>query len=349
MANVPSPQGSSLAEAARFWEPWRLWYNAALFVVVILWVAFTWPHFRPAFTLEALGKMLVLALLANVCYCAAYLLDFPLQAIPSESTRRRLRWAIWIVGMLFALLIENYWIADEIYPDVHEKQGAAMLGAGEMFRGGVSAARNINFPAPLAVMGFLAAAIGVFAAIMAVLIFWLARKPRLARVAAFVLGGGAVIYFALLLGFSAGSREVLLAPGQEKYFCEIDCHLAYSVVDVKTRAEGAVNDYVVTLRTRFDQTTTSPSRPKDAPLAPSPRQVRLIDAAGHQYPLVATAGTPLMTPLTPASSYTTQLQFKVPSDARGLRLLIETIPGWPDHFVIGDENSLGHKKTYFAL
>jgi hypothetical protein len=43
------------------------------------------------------------------------------------------------------------------------------------------------------------------------------------------------------------------------------------------------------------------------------------------------------------------LEFKVPKDARGLRLLIETVPGWPDRLVIGDENSLGHKKTYFAL
>jgi hypothetical protein len=32
-----------------------------------------------------------------------------------------------------------------------------------------------------------------------------------------------------------------------------------------------------------------------------------------------------------------------------LRLLINTIPRWPDRLVIGDENSWLHKKTYFAL
>ncbi len=26
---------------------------------------------------------------------------------------------LWLLGILFALLIANYWIADEIYPDVH--------------------------------------------------------------------------------------------------------------------------------------------------------------------------------------------------------------------------------------
>lgn len=336
-------------QAVHFWESKRLWYNAALFAVVVLWVGFTWPYFRPALTLDALGKMLVLALLANVSYSTAYVAEFFLQVVTSDGVRKRVRWGMWVLGMLFALLLENYWIADEIYPDVHEKQGAAMLGAGEMFRGSATAASNMNFPAPLAVVGFLAAVIGLLAAIGAVLIFWFARKPRMARVAGFALGGGAVVYLALLFGFSASSRETLLSRGQEKYFCEIDCHLAYSVVDVTTRDQGAMNDYVITLRTRFDETTISPNRPKDAPLTPSPREVRLIDESGRQYDVTSTAGTSLMSPLTPASSYRTQLHFRVPKDARGLRLLIQTLPGWPDHFVIGDENSLAHKKTYLAL
>lgn len=76
---------SQFRQAAGFWEPKRLWYNAALFVVVLLWVGFTWPHFQPAFTLDALGKMLVLALLANICYSVAYVPEFFLQAVTSDS------------------------------------------------------------------------------------------------------------------------------------------------------------------------------------------------------------------------------------------------------------------------
>ncbi len=343
------PDRAPFTLAARFWEPRRLWYNAALLVVVLLWLGFTWPHFRPALTLDALGKMLVLALLANVCYCAAYPVEFFLQTFVLGGALRRIRWTVFILGMLLALIVENYWIADEIYPDVYEKQGAIMLGTGEMFRGGVVSASNMNFPAPLAVVGFLAACIGLFVALAAVLIFWFARKPKFARFSAASIGTVAILYFALLLGFSACSHESVLARGQEKYFCEIDCHLAYSVIDVKTQHQGALNDYFITLRTRFDETTASPNRPKDAPLMPSPREVCLIDETGNRYEVASTVGTALMTPLIPASSYTTQLEFKVPVDARGLHLLIETLPGWPDHFVIGDENSLGHKKTYFAL
>ncbi len=210
-------------------------------------------------------------------------------------------------------------------------------------------ASNMNFPAPLAVLGFLSACVGLFVAIAAGLIFWFARKPKLARITAASVGTGAVIYLALLLGFSAGSHPVMLARGQEKYFCEIDCHLAYSIADVKTDSDGTSSHYIVYLRTRFDETTTSPSRPKDATLAPSPREVRLIDGTGHEYAPVASAGTPLMTPLKPADSYTTQIEFVVPRDASGLRLLINTVAQWPDRVVIGDENSWLHQKTYFAL
>ena len=210
-------------------------------------------------------------------------------------------------------------------------------------------ASNMNFPAPLAVVAFLGAGVGLFLAIAATLIFWFARKPKFARLAAAVIGAGAVIYFALLFGFSAGSHTKALALGQEKYFCEIDCHLAYSVMDVKSRTDSSSTVLVVTLRTRFDETTTSPSRPKDAPLTPSPREAWLIDGSARIYGPVATHGTPLLTALKPAEAYETQLEFRVPKDARTLRLLINTVPAWPDHLVIGDENSWLHKKTYFAL
>jgi len=31
---------------------------------------------------------------------------------------KRRRWILWLMGMMFAVLFENYWIADEIYPFV---------------------------------------------------------------------------------------------------------------------------------------------------------------------------------------------------------------------------------------
>ena len=116
-----SPAGSFrqvLADAIRFWEPRRLIYNLLLAVVVVVWLVASWPHFRPVFTLHSLLLLSILALLANACYCAAYILDIPMQSLFVGDALRRWRWCLWVIGTLFAILFENYWIADEIYPFV---------------------------------------------------------------------------------------------------------------------------------------------------------------------------------------------------------------------------------------
>jgi len=79
----------------------------------------TWPHFRSALTLTSLFLMSILALLANACYSAAYFVDIPLQSSSAGAIRKRFRWGLWILGTLFAFVLANYWIADEIYPDFH--------------------------------------------------------------------------------------------------------------------------------------------------------------------------------------------------------------------------------------
>jgi hypothetical protein len=106
------------ADAMRFWELRRLLYNFVLCAVVVAWVVGTWPHFQPMFEPHSLLLLAVLALLANVCYCAAYLVDIPMQRTATGGMWRRRRWALWMGGMLLAILLANYWIADEIYPFV---------------------------------------------------------------------------------------------------------------------------------------------------------------------------------------------------------------------------------------
>ncbi|PYX67585.1 MAG: hypothetical protein DMG78_27370 [Acidobacteria bacterium] len=116
-----SPSGpfrAFLTDAIRFWEPRRLVYNFVLAVVVVVWIVASWPHFHPAFTLHSLLLLSVLAVLANVCYCAAYFVDIPMQSLSVGRALRRQRWGLWVMGTLFAILFENYWIVDEIYPFV---------------------------------------------------------------------------------------------------------------------------------------------------------------------------------------------------------------------------------------
>ncbi len=112
------PVRALFANAFRFWEMRRLFYNLALLVVVGLWIASTWPHFRPALTWNSLLIMSVLGLFANVLYCAAYLVDIPLQSSAIGDVWRRRRWMLWVLGTLLAIVLANYWIVDEIYPFV---------------------------------------------------------------------------------------------------------------------------------------------------------------------------------------------------------------------------------------
>jgi hypothetical protein len=120
LGSAPSaPFKDLLADAARFWERRRVIYNLILLAVVVTWIVASWPHFRPAMHLFPLFQLIVLGLIANVLYCGAYFVDIPMQSSGVAADWRRWRWALWALGTLFAFLLTNYWIADEIYPFVN--------------------------------------------------------------------------------------------------------------------------------------------------------------------------------------------------------------------------------------
>jgi hypothetical protein len=181
-------------------------------------------------------------------------------------------------------------------------------------------------------------------------------------VAASILIAG---YATVLVGASLASSEKVLQPGAEKYFCEIDCHLAYSIANAKsareingTQARGTF--YVLSLRTRFDETTIS-SRRGNGPLEPSPKQLTLIDAAGNRHEISAAgqaalessaaAGSPILTPLRPGESFTSNFVFDLPGGTQNAKLQLESIdsPSWIGKLVIADEASILHKKTLLAV
>jgi hypothetical protein len=209
-------------------------------------------------------------------------------------------------------------------------------------------ASNMNFPAPVAVLGFLAAIAGLVLSALAALTFLFVGKAKWTRRLGALIGAGALVYFGLLFTMAFASREETLAPGQEKYFCEIDCHLTYSVLRGREEFQDGHRQVHIVLRTRFDEATISSHRPKDATLSPNEREIVLLDSQGRNFVPVTFAGVPLTRSLIPGESYETELTFRVPPDASRLRLLVTSL-GWEEHLLIGDEKSPGHKKTYLAV
>ncbi len=105
-----------LSDAIRYWEPRRIAYNAALALVVAGWAMVARGHFRDGHDVRLLLALFVLAVLANACYCAAYIVDIPMQYSSFQDAWRHRRWALWLVGTLFAMALAYFWIADEIVP-----------------------------------------------------------------------------------------------------------------------------------------------------------------------------------------------------------------------------------------
>ena len=220
--------------------------------------------------------------------------------------------------------------------------------------------------APIVVLLFLGAAL--MTGISLVVLFYGAvrRSSFFAK-----LGAGAVFtiliaYLILLCGVSFASSEKLLPVGGWKYFCEIDCHVAYSVIGAQTaealgpemqQTDAHGQFVIVRIKTWFDERTISSHR-GNGPLTPNPRKVFLVDETGRRFESSAPGqaaferlgnpSTPLSAALRPGESYTTNFVFDVPKDLRNLRLLI-TEDDAETRLVIGHENSLLHKKIYFGL
>jgi hypothetical protein len=113
--SAPRPH-KYFSSARKFWERKRPAYNAVLGMFVVIWVVATWPHFRAAMNWGDLGRLLILASIANALYCAGYIVDLLAQQIVRPNALWAIRWTTFCIGMAFAILLTNYWIADEIYP-----------------------------------------------------------------------------------------------------------------------------------------------------------------------------------------------------------------------------------------
>jgi hypothetical protein len=99
---------AALSEAIRYWEPRRLLFNAVLLAVVAT-VYFGAPAGgRARLDFDLLQGLFVLAVLANVAYCAAYVVDVAVQTTTLRDNWLRLRWILLLIGLAFAAVLANF-------------------------------------------------------------------------------------------------------------------------------------------------------------------------------------------------------------------------------------------------
>lgn len=165
----------------------------------------------------------------------------------------------------------------------------------------------------------------------------------------------------LPLAASFTSREPVLGPGEETYFCEIACHLACRAVGVSRaglRTAVGRARWQVTVVTRFDPEITAPWRPAGRALVPGPRRARLRLADGTAVRAVAESesgglgildeDTPLSEPLRPGESPRSVLFFFPPARASLSGPLLEDDPGLSPLWICHQRSPL-HAKVLPAL
>jgi hypothetical protein len=98
----------AITDAIGYWERRRIAYNAILLAVVLAVFATLWPESRSAVSGDRLLGLFLLAVLANVLYSTAYIVDVVAQYSGFRDTWRRYRWILLAMGSTFAGIIARF-------------------------------------------------------------------------------------------------------------------------------------------------------------------------------------------------------------------------------------------------
>ena len=97
-----------LTDAIRFWEPRRVLYNLSLAAIVVAYFVVGYPKSKAVLSIDFALGLFLLAVAANVAYCAAYLADIFVQASGFRDIWKRARWVLFGIGTLFAAIITRF-------------------------------------------------------------------------------------------------------------------------------------------------------------------------------------------------------------------------------------------------
>ncbi len=103
-------------DAIRFWEPRRLLYNLALAIVVGAYFVAGFPGSKSVLSIDFGLGLFLLAVAANVAYCAAYPADIFVQASGFRDTWKRARWGLFALDTFFAAFSNRFLAKGMFHP-----------------------------------------------------------------------------------------------------------------------------------------------------------------------------------------------------------------------------------------
>jgi hypothetical protein len=113
VAQWPNVETATIREwatdAIRYWEPRRILYNLVLAAIVLTYFAMGLPATKGLLTVNFVLLLFLLAVLANVAYCAAYAVDIFAQISGFRELWQRVRWVLFAIGVAFAGVITRFW------------------------------------------------------------------------------------------------------------------------------------------------------------------------------------------------------------------------------------------------
>lgn len=170
----------------------------------------------------------------------------------------------------------------------------------------------------------------VFLSLGAIVYGVAARRPGFARFVALGTVGWLGLYGLLVAVSPLVFPPRVLAPGQERVYCGLDCHLHLAVAGVRVDPPASGADtrlWHLRLRVR--------SNAAREPEYPSALALQVVDERGGTHELLPAAERglgrgPLARALGPGEAYETELAIALPREVRAPRLVAywRGLPGW---------------------
>lgn len=83
-------------------------YNGVLAAVGLIYFGLNYPAAKSFLSIDSVLSLFLLAVLANVAYCAAYPVDIFVSVSSYGEKWRRHRWILFAIGLIFAAIIARY-------------------------------------------------------------------------------------------------------------------------------------------------------------------------------------------------------------------------------------------------